>query len=435
MRGRVYLLIFVAVIFFLIPLYSNNVVFAQTAEEQVDSRKYQLETELSKLEAEIKVQELILDSKRQQSQTLERDIAILDADIKKSQLNIKAREITISKLSDDIKGKEKTVYSLDEKILREKRSLAQLIRKRNEIDSFSLVEVVLSNENLSDFFKDVDMFTSIETALNDSFSQIEETKNITNVQKESLINKRQDEIELKKIQELEKKKIELQKNEKKQILDVSKGQEAIYQKILKDKQKSAAEIRSELFTLRGSTAIPFGKALEYATLAGKKTGIRPALILGVIAEESNLGENVGTGNWKTDMHPTRDRPVFEQICARLGFDPNMMPVSKKPWYGWGGAMGPAQFIPSTWVLYEDRIAKLTGHKPPNPWDPFDAFTASAMLLADNGATKGTWTAERLSALRYFAGWTNATKSAYSFYGDEVMDLADMYQKQIDILNQ
>ena len=48
---------------------------------------------------------------------------------------------------------------------------------------------------------------------------------------------------------------------------------------------------------------------------------------------------------------------------------------------------PAQFIPSTWVMYEKRIASLTGHSIPNPWDPFDAFTASAILLADNGAKK------------------------------------------------
>ena len=111
-----------------------------------------------------------------------------------------------------------------------------------------------------------------------------------------------------------------------------------------------------------------------------------------------------------------------------------MPVSKKPWYGYGGAMGPAQFIPSTWVLYEERIAKATGHNPPNPWDPGDAFIAAAILLADNGADKGTLAAERLAALRYFAGWANAGKKAYAFYGDDVMELAEKYQKQIDILS-
>ena len=96
-------------------------------------------------------------------------------------------------------------------------------------------------------------------------------------------------------------------------------------------------------------------------------------------------------------------------------------------------MGPAQFIPSTWNLYRGRIAKASGQNPPNPWDPRTAFIASAILMMDNGADRGTRESERLAALRYFAGWGNAEKPAYAFYGDGVLELADKYQHQIDIL--
>ncbi len=82
---------------------------------------------------------------------------------------------------------------------------------------------------------------------------------------------------------------------------------------------------------------------------------------------------------------------------------------------------------------KDRIGKITGNKPANPWNPEDAFTASALLLKDNGAAKGGAAAERLAALRYLAGWANATKPAYAFYGDDVMELAAKYQAQIDVL--
>ena len=95
-------------------------------------------------------------------------------------------------------------------------------------------------------------------------------------------------------------------------------------------------------------------------------------------------------------------------------------------------MGPAQFIPTTWQLYVDRIRKITGHNPPNPWDPFDAFAAAALLLKDNGAAAGTYSAERTAALKYLAG-SNWKKTAYSFYGDDVMALAQKYQEQINIL--
>lgn len=410
-----------------------SLVLAQT-EEAVDERRQALQRELNKVESEIQEQQVVLDKKSAERASLERDVGILNASIQKSKLGIKARDLTIQNLSGEIGGKEKAIGSLNDKLGRQKESLGQIIRRANEIDDYSLVEVALSNQDISDFFEDVDSFASIQTALRASFDEIAGTKVETQKQKESLEDRRAQEVELKGLQELEKKKIEVQEAERRQVLNVTKGEEAVYQSILQQKQQTAAQIRAELFSLRGSAAIPFGKALEYANLASKQTGVRPALILGTLQQETKLGEFLGNGNWRTDMHPTRDQPVFLKLMQELGLDPDSVPVSAAPGYGWGGAMGPAQFIPSTWVLYQDRIGSLTGHKPPNPYDPGDAFMAAALLLADNGAIAGNRASERLAALRYFAGWGNANKPAYAFYGDEVISFADKYQAQINILS-
>jgi peptidoglycan hydrolase CwlO-like protein len=414
---------------FSVPQYS----YAQADAGDVIERRAELENELAGIEKEIDAQQAILQVKQRETVSLERDVAILDARIQSSELSIRAREIEIGNLASDISGKEDKLDVLSEKLDRERESLAQLIRKTRELDNFSIVEVILANKNLSEFFKDLDDFTSIKSALQDSFVALESTQKQTRTEKSFLEDKRSEEEELRGLQVLQKRRIESDKGEKASILEVTRGEEEKYQKVIREKEKDAAAIRTELFVLRGTDAIPFERALGIANVVSTESGVRPALILGVIAEESNLGANVGTGNWKIDMHPTRDRPIFEEITRRLGLDPDAMPVSKKPWYGWGGAMGPAQFIPSTWVLYENKVADLTGHRPPNPWDPYDAFMASGVLLRDNGAAKGGYQNERLAALRYFAGWKNATKPAYSFYGDEVMALTAKYQRQIDIL--
>ena len=91
-------------------------------------------------------------------------------------------------------------------------------------------------------------------------------------------------------------------------------------------------------------------------------------------------------------------------------------------------MGSAQFIPSTWMSYKDRLTTLLGHTP-DPWDLTDAFTASALKLANGGATSHTYDAEWKAAMVYYAGsrWSN---SAYSFYGDSVMDIAAFIQAEI-----
>src|SRR3990167_3363489 len=269
--------------------------------------------------------------------------------------------------------------------------------------------------------------------------------------KEVLEEKQTEEEQLRTIQVLEKKAIEQKEKEKQGILTVTKGVEKSYQQLIAEREKQASAIRAALFDLRDSAAIPFGTAYQYAKDASRATGVRPAVILAVLRQETNLGENVGqclltnspnkgdgkgknTGRYFSHvMKPERDVDPFMLITSELGIDPFSQVVSCPQSIGYGGAMGPAQFIPSTWMLYKDRLAKITGTNPPNPWQPRTAVFATALLMGDNGADAGTRSAERLAALRYFAGWGNANKPAYAFYGDSVMEYVDQYQRDVDIL--
>jgi len=435
---------------------------AEATSGDVNNRRAQLEAELAQLEREIAEQGAVLQEKQKERVSLERDVAILDAQIEKAKLSIRARDLSIRTLSDDIGEKADTIVALDDKLIREKQSLAELFRKTKELDDSTMMELLLSSESVSNFFEDVDDFASIKEELRDSFVVIADTKATTAEEKTRLEERKAEEQQLRQLQVFEQNKIIAQQKERANILKVTKGQEAAYQNVIKTKQKTAAQIRSELFSLRDSAAIPFGVALDLANFASQKTGVRAALILGVLKQETALGENLGTGSYLTDMHPTRDVPVFLKITETLGYTAGSMPVSKQPGYGWGGAMGPSQFIPSTWACYggfintttgkcgkgtdgtyagpwayseaADIIRRHTGKSTPSdPWNNKDAFMATALLMKENGAAAGTYAAERLAALRYFAGWGNATKRAYAFYGDGVMEHASFFQNQIDIL--
>jgi len=426
---------------------SLSVVNAETEEQ----RRARLEAELAQIEQEIQVQQVFLNQKSGERQSLERDVAVLESEISKAQLAIRQRNLSISKITDDIDDREEAIEALDDKLLREKASLSQLIRKTNEIDEMSFAELVLGNDDLSTIFSDLDSFEVVKFSLSNSFDLIADTRSAIEGQKTRLEIEQTEEQELRHLQELEKQKVESRRNEKDEILGVTKGEEEVYQRIIKEKQKTAAEIRSALFALRDSAAIPFGDAYDFAKEASAKIGVRPALILAILKQETNLGENVGQclltnspnkgdGKGKNTgrlfdqvMKGTRDVDPFLQITSELGLDPFSQVVSCPPGYGYGGAMGPSQFIPSTWILYKDRLANTTGENPPNPWNARTAIFATALLMDDNGASKGTRADERLAALRYFAGWGNANKPAYAFYGDSVMELADEMQRQIDIL--
>jgi membrane-bound lytic murein transglycosylase B len=214
-----------------------------------------------------------------------------------------------------------------------------------------------------------------------------------------------------------------------------------------EQQKKVSAIESKLFSFAGGAtkAIPFKDAYAYAQEASGATGVRPALILAILTQESNLGSNVGTCNRAGDppsksytavMHPTRDIPVFLRITKALGLNPDTTPVSCRVGnVGYGGAMGPAQFIPSTWVMYEGKVAAALGKSTANPWVARDAIMASAMLMKANGAT-GSEAAERNAACRYYSGRScDGKKPANSFYGNSVMALARTIQADIDYLVQ
>jgi membrane-bound lytic murein transglycosylase B len=100
--------------------------------------------------------------------------------------------------------------------------------------------------------------------------------------------------------------------------------------------------------------------------------------------------------------------------------------------GYGGAMGPAQFIPSTWALYDARIAATNGDVA-NPWNPQDAITAMSYLLSDNGANAGGYTASYNAAARYYAGWNGPNTSAGKSYASQVMARVASIQQNVDFL--
>lgn len=444
--------------FLLFPILLPSIVVAETDAE----RRARIEAELMNVERQILTQQRLVAEKQDERQTLERDIALIEGEISQAQLGIQARSAAIEQLSDQIGEKEVVLDVLSEKMVKQQDSLADLIRKSATQSDYTLVEVVLSKRNFSDFFSDVATFETLKESLNESLEVLQGIEEDTIEQKEVLASKKATEAEMKRIQELEKDLIEEREREKAQILTVTKGEEAEYQALLSSQQKTAAQLRSQLFDLLGGGGgIPFGEAVELANYAERVTGVDAALILAILEQETNIGSNLGSCLFTDStsdrpvMHPTRDEPVFLAIAEILGFDPKTRTVScpiiqNGQRVGWGGAMGPSQFIPSTWAYYggivsdgaggyiysrsADAIRSINGGNIANPFNNRDAFIATALLMRDNGAN-GTYDGDRMAALRYYAGWGGATNPANAFYGNQVMNRKSRLAQEIQILGQ
>jgi membrane-bound lytic murein transglycosylase B len=384
---------------------------------------------------------------QQERKTLQNQIYILKQKVSKLNYQIQESNVVIRDVSFQIEDTKFSIEVISGNIEDSRQKLANILRLIYEEDQKSLPEILILGPELSDFFENLAALQTLGIESSQLLQDIKESKSQLEIQEEALESEKTDLEKLLAIQILQKKESERVKSEKDYLLEETKGQETLYQKYLREAQGRAAEIRKRIFELAGVPKAPtFGEALDLARYVEGITGVRPALLLAVLTQESNIGKNVGqcylsgskTGEGITinggkkmpkTMHPSRDIPHFLNIAKALGRDPYATPVSCPMSFGWGGAMGPAQFIPSTWMIYKDRVAEITG-KTADPWDIRDSFLAAALYLADYGAARQTYNDEWKAAMIYFSGSTNPR---YSFYGDSVMSLATRYQADIETL--
>jgi peptidoglycan hydrolase CwlO-like protein len=410
------------------------------------SDKAYCQGQLNQIEAELN--DLLNKQAEQQKTTgtLKGDVDFLTSQINALKAKIKARALVIAQLKVDIIDKTNTISSLSEKINREHESLAQLLRNTNEFDGQNMVNLILSDDSISNFYSDLESYNSIKQAVKASVDIINGVKTQTEVAKSDLEKKQNAETDAKAELESAQQTVAKSEADKQQLLDISKQKEAAYQKLATAKKAQADRIRSALFSLAGiSTKIEFGTALTYANGVRDKTGIDPAFLLAIMTQESNLGANVGqcyltnpdTGSgvgkntgtpFENVMHPTRDVPVFLSITNDLGFNAFKTAVSCPiGGYGYGGAMGPAQFIPSTWKIFAGRLQTILGYEA-NPWAPQDAFMASGMYLTDLGAVGTSQSAQNRAACKYYGSGGSSCS-----YSRSVQKLKSQIQANINLL--
>ena len=426
----------------LLPYLGSNISAQEPTKDPVAERQ-ELEERLKQLEDQIAKYESDISKIQQEKKTLQNQISILKKKIEKLKLQIQQSNIMVEDLSLQIKDTERSIEKTSLKIEDSKEKLANTLRLIYEEDQRTLVEILLAEPKLSDFFDNLVALEAISAKNQELLKNIKELKVDLETQKQSLDSEKDELEKVAKLQTLQKQESEATKGEQEKLLELTKGKESEYQKLIQVSKQLAKELRTRIFELIGVPEAPtFGEALDLAKYVETVTGIRPAFLLAVLTQESNIGKNVGqcfltdtkTGAGvvvKTGkainrvMKPSRDIDYFLALTKELGRDPNQTVVSCPMSYGWGGAMGPAQFIPSTWKIYAERVKAITGSA--DPWKIKDAFVAAALYLKDKGADSQTYNAEWRAAISYFAGSVNLS---YRFYGDSVMNIAKKYEEDI-----
>ncbi len=412
-----------------------SVTWANTQDE-IQKRNQQIE----EIERQIEIYQQEALTQTSKAETLASEITKLNAQIGQIQLEIKSLGLSIDQTNDDIISTQHNISDAENTISIHQQALSHELQTLYQNDQQTLTEVLIKNEHLSDFFNNLKNLHDTQSSLASAIATIKDLKNNLQDREAQLKSKRSELEELKQLQSNQKTNLDTTKKTKNQILQQTKGEEARYQQLVQKSRKDIEQIRAQIFYLQQS-GISVEDAIKYGKLAALRVDIRPAFLIAILEVETGLGRNVGTGTWLKDMYecyiklkkPNRaeqEKAALFSITAGLGLNPDGVKVSREPAYGCGGALGPAQFLPSTWLAYAEEVAKLTGRSPANPWNIEDAFIAAAIKLARGGAAQKNIQGEKQAAKAYISGNGNCTASICNYYANSVANKAAIIEQNL-----
>lgn len=390
----------------------------------------QLRDSLFELQAQIQGYKTRIEESAGEIKTLAQTAELIEMRRKKILLEQALTRVSLDENGTQLTAAQRLVVEHAEHIARERAIIGQLLQDMQTQNARRLIQA-LSLASFSFFFDTVRASELVHNAVRESVRAVREEQKILELQKSRLQKKREELVLLHEVQVRQELALADEDTRKKSLRAYTGKRAAIFEELLHRSELTAGELQEEFFVQEGvGKKLSLSEAYVRAESAAKKLSIRTAFLVALLAQESHYGAQQGTGSWRKDMDPTQ-WPGFLTIVQRLGLDPDRAPVSKKPAYGWGGALGPTQFLPLTWLGYEEGIKTLTGHGLPSPWNIDDAFAGAALKLSEAGANAKTVSAERKAALMYFAGgnWKNP---AFAFYADSILELAKEIEKELTL---
>ncbi len=419
---------------------------------QNEEERQLLEKQLEELEVQIAADQAMIDKYKTQGKGLQSEIDRLNANVNKLNLQIKAVNLSIQKLDGEIKENQGQIKTTQDKMSQNKETLMQALQSIYANESSSLVEILLRKPRLSDFFGDINDLVSLQDSLRGTLEKVIVLRDELLDEQEALAIRKNDAAQLKKYQDAQKQTLNATKEEKAGLLKETKGNEKKYQELVKEKQKTAADIRNRIFRFLGGGELAFGEAVKIAQVAEKVTGVRAALVLAVLTQESSvdgiIGANLGKCYYNTPrknnsgtVMSNSQKPAFLAMMSALGLDSEKTPVSCPITSdgAYGGAMGPAQFMPNTWTIYKERISSITGGDPASPFNNLDAFTGTSLYLKDGlggcqSIYKTVFSQESCAAAKYYAGGGWRSYMSVGRYGYRVAERAANFADDIAVLD-
>lgn len=244
------------------PLVAGQNVNELNQLKQDKQRKLdEINKKISAIQADIK------DTKARAS-SLNNEIKLVNLEIAETEAQIEATHDRIDSTNLEIAEVTEEIIKTEAEIKATKENLKQLIRQLNELDEMTPLEIALENDNFTDFLDQLQYATSVQDQTQEVLSEVKRLKTELD-QKQLDLKKQKTKLdELAGQLEVAQAGLTGQRSAKQSILDQTRGQEKIYQRLLAEQEGLEEQISREIFDLEveirkriGNRRLPARKGL------------------------------------------------------------------------------------------------------------------------------------------------------------------------------
>ena len=248
-------LVLIGVFFaFTVPLQAEEQSYAPSSVREEILKKLQDEIKAKKdesaaLEEKIGVMKKSIERKRVEGLSLKNQITIIDERLEAVRLDIQSTQLEIETVELELKQLRLEIDEATKKIDRHKEILSELIRTIQRESDRNYLELLLSNNNFSDFFGAVRYLEEVYGDIGAQARQLRIARTELEEQEKNVLEKETSLKELRESLGEKEQKLRGQKDYKENLLDETKQNEETFQGMLADLRQQYQAVENEIQTI------------------------------------------------------------------------------------------------------------------------------------------------------------------------------------------
>ncbi len=258
--------VFLMTVFLIVPVFFSYASMAEDLQNKINQK----DSDIAKLEEEIKIYQIELDNLEKQKSSLAGSIRQLDLTKKKLVTDINVTQTKIDKKNLEIKSLTSNIGDKEDTIANNIDSIKIGIQKTSEFEQKSVLEALLSSDNFSFIWNDIDNMTTLHEKIREDIIKLKQIKGELEDTREKTISAKNELTALRAKLSDQQKIVVQNTNEKNKLLKQTKNNEASYQKLLQERiaqrdafEKELRDFEAQLQYILDPSKLPTGGVLSW----------------------------------------------------------------------------------------------------------------------------------------------------------------------------